>query len=428
MLMMGCYYSNNGLTLFGYFFMIAYRRGYVHPNLQYDENNRQVYLENNCSSCTIKDDLSNTTTKTSYFDATTTLLKIPDICLVTLHTVERDDTFGKLLFEVVHSLQHNKKDVVQEKGSTATTTNMRNYRNGDAETGFYNDSQDVILALYLAYLKQQLDKSSSQHGTDGNNIDNNTSLSNSPWQFYAPYLHTLPSSKSTHQCHLPRQWSTETIKHRLQGTSLYNRAIKEKNGIKREYELVKQAWIDKQQQEDEQGTQSIFPSFELYDRMMVVLTSRGFAGLGYNNVDALIPMLDLLNHKRGHAEVSGNVDSKKRTETKGPDVRYTRYVNKDDDIRDNDSVDSKPQTKRQRMIEGSGGVQVSTAHSLASGSTLHMTYGAKGNVALLGRYGFCIPNNIEPDGESTFIRHVHYLPIIPNVFLYIDFMIHQRIL
>ena len=29
-----------------------------------------------------------------------------------------------------------------------------------------------------------------------------------------------------------------------------------------------------------------------------------------------------------------------------------------------------------------------------------MTYGAKWNVALLGRYGFCIPNNVALDGES----------------------------
>jgi hypothetical protein len=29
-----------------------------------------------------------------------------------------------------------------------------------------------------------------------------------------------------------------------------------------------------------------------------------------------------------------------------------------------------------------------------------MTYGAKGNASLLGRYGFAIPNNVEPDGEG----------------------------
>ena len=396
------------------------RRGYVHPKLQYDEINRQVNLaENNCSSC-IKEDDGNTTTKTSNYDAATTLLKIPDICLVTLHTVERDDIFGKLLFEVVDSLQtNNDEDALHKK-------------KGDAETGFYNDSQDVILALYLAYLKHQLDNSIQHYGTNGNITDNITSPSNSHWHFYAPYLNTLPSSKSTYQCHLPRQWSTETIKHRLQGTSLYNRAIKEKNGIKREYEFVKNAWMDKQHHADEKDTQSIFPSFELYDRMMAVLTSRGFAGLGYDNVDALIPMLDLLNHKRGHGEVSvRNVDTNKMTEIlterNGPDVRYERYAN--NDVRDDESTDGKPQPKRQRMTtDGSGGVQVTTAHSLTSGSILYMTYGSKGNAALLGRYGFCIPNNIEPDGESTFIRHVHHLSMIPNVFLYIDFMIHQRIL
>jgi hypothetical protein len=34
------------------------------------------------------------------------------------------------------------------------------------------------------------------------------------------------------------------------------------------------------------------------------------------------------------------------------------------------------------------------------GSTLYMSYGAKGNDSLLGRYGFAIPNNVEPDGEE----------------------------
>ena len=379
------------------------RRGYVHPNLQYNESTRQVYLGGDMK-----------------LDAATTLLKIPDSCLLTLHTVERDDIFGKLLFEVVHSLQHNKKDVVEEKCTVVNEKGTAaDESHGDAESDFYNDSQDVILALYLAYLKQQLDNNSSQYSsTDGNTIDNNTSSSNSPWQFYAPYLNTLPSSQSTYQCHLPRQWSSETLKHRLQGTSLYNRAIKEKNGIKREYEIVKQAWMDKQQQDDDkQDTQNMFPSYELYDIMMSVLTSRGFVRLGYDGVDALIPMLDLLNHKRGHAEISGNVDTKKMeipTERNGPDVRYTRYNVKDD------SADGIPQTKRQRttLTEGSGGVQVKTAYSLTSESILHMTYGSKGNAALLGRYGFCIPNNIEPDGESTFYQssliYVHYLSIIPN--------------
>jgi hypothetical protein len=43
---------------------------------------------------------------------------------------------------------------------------------------------------------------------------------------------------------------------------------------------------------------------------------------------------------------------------------------------------------------------VFTSRSLPMGSALHMTYGAKGNASLLGRYGFAIPNNVEPDGET----------------------------
>ncbi len=30
---------------------------------------------------------------------------------------------------------------------------------------------------------------------------------------------------------------------------------------------------------------------------------------------------------------------------------------------------------------------------------MQMTYGAKSNSTLLGRYGFCIENNVEPDGK-----------------------------
>ena len=35
--------------------------------------------------------------------------------------------------------------------------------------------------------------------------------------------------------------------------------------------------------------------------MMAVLTSRGFSGLGHDGLDALTPLLDLLNYVRGGA-------------------------------------------------------------------------------------------------------------------------------
>ncbi len=48
-----------------------------------------------------------------------------------------------------------------------------------------------------------------------------------------------------------------------------------------------------------------------------------------------------------------------------------------------------------------GGVRVSASRSLPIGSKLHMTYGAKGNEAVLGRYRFCIPNNNEHNGSCN---------------------------
>ena len=203
--------------------------------------------------------------------------------------------------------------------------------------------------------------------------------------------------------------------------------------------------------------------------MMAIVTSRGFANLGYDGVDALVPMLDLLDHTRGGAkggvaerdsgaiqerdstncsrimdgggigreEEVGSTESDGGTSTEkyrngssssdvarldwlavgttpsvGPDVRYARFDEDDKDRISNTGEEDGSASKRQRtdMDEscftprgcrrgGRGGVRVTTARSLRPGSTLQMTYGAKGNATLLGRYGFCIPNNIEPDGE-----------------------------
>jgi hypothetical protein len=55
---------------------------------------------------------------------------------------------------------------------------------------------------------------------------------------------------------------------------------------------------------------------------------------------------------------------------------------------------------------GRGGVRVTTSRSIPSGSILQMSYGAKGNATLLGRYGFCISNNVEPDGTVLCDEHI----------------------
>ena len=351
--------------------------GFVHPQLSYNESQRQVYFDP--SSCV------------GVVDAGTTLLRIPDACLPSLHSVENDEEFGKSLFGVVHSL----------------------------EASLYHDAQDVVLALFLARQQQR-----KQHSPS----------------FYEPYLATLPvapnvsltngddkSSAFNNLQLLPRQWDPETLKRRLHGSSLYKRIVNEQNGIKREYELVKAAWMRQQKEQLEQqnssttkddqkqASQSLFPTCEQYDDMNALIASRGFDGLGYDGVDVMIPLLDLLNHVRGRG-----VD---KTNNSGGDsgvahVRYERYQNEDKTDED-ERRDYEPTTKRiKTAIEDntnannnlrnnsgvgggrSGGVKVTAGQSIvANGTKLQMTYGAKSNSTLLGRYGFCIPDNVEPDGE-----------------------------
>jgi hypothetical protein len=336
-----------------------------------------------------------------------TLLRIPDACLVSLHSVEKDEQFGKSLFAIVHSLSNSSSTTI-----TSSTQSGSGCPSQKKETkSLYHNDQDVVLALFLAHLQQLRQKQSIS--------------------FYNPYLDTLPSflhsssdnsddesnvdnnkeeeggSSSQHQL-LPRQWSLETLKRCLHGTSLYQQIVNERNGVRDEYELIKTAWVQQQQQRTEQASAptTSFPTLEQYDTMMGAVTSRGFEGLGYDGVDVMIPLLDLLNHVRGDG-CSSNVAR----------VRYERYnmnecnEKKKDGVVEVDGGDegegvSLPPTKRIKTSLSSsvgGGVKVTTAQAITlhinATIPLQMTYGAKSNSTLLGRYGFCIEDNVEPDGK-----------------------------
>lgn len=345
--------------------------GYVNPSLRYDGGYRILRIG----------DVVDTERTNEKFDEGTRILDIPDKCLLTLHSVDNDASFGNKLFGVVHSLLPK-----------AMTTNK-------VDCGLYHDEQDIILALYLAHL--------TMTDAEGNH------------SFYGPYLATLPSHASKI---LPRQWSDDEVRRRLSGTSLYSIVLKEKRGIEREYRLIREAWSKKQLSNSEgidvdNTSPIIFPSFELYSQAMAMVTSRGFEGLGRDNVDAMIPMLDMLNHIRGPTLVGeGNVggtgydreatSDENLVEPSCPDVHYEREDNDvGGDAHDRDYIPSKRQktTKSSDVFKGGvgGGVLVYTSRCLSSGSTLRMTYGAKGNITLLGRYGFAILNNVEPDGSCN---------------------------
>jgi hypothetical protein len=366
--------------------------GYVNPHLCYSESRRQVSLKD------IKDnDIGAAQTKNG-IDEGEVLLQIPDECLLSLHSIE-ETAFGKSLFAAVHALLLKQDDVSDSSPSASKRAKTSEFvKEHNVKRCLYNDEQDVIIALFLAYLMERKElQSNSEHCTDDSK----------PWVFFRPYLDTLPTNTSNDSDTitneyldlLPRQWPIETIEKRLKGTSLYNRVLAEKKGLVDEYNAIKSAW-------ERSNAYDSFPSLEYYDMMMAAVSSRGFAGLGREGVDVMIPMLDLLNHARvGAGESEGDIaaapDDETMRDCKTADVRYSRYSieceTTTEDKTDGNTLKQKDQTAEKPVARG--GIKVISARHLQPGSELLMTYGAKGNASLLGRYGFCIENNVEPDGE-----------------------------
>lgn len=193
-----------------------------------------------------------------------------------------------------------------------------------------------------------------------------------------PYLNTLPRSDSYNG--LPRRWPEHKLRYLLGGTDLLRRVFAEKSILMEEYESAKGKWYDKNcsnigaeakgpilqlpGDDSHYNSACTYPSFEEFDDAFAAVCSRGFAGLGKDDgsVDTLVPLLDLLDHRRGNSK----------------NVRYER--------RD-------------------GCVHVHANQDLQPGDVLYDTYGAKGNSVLLFRYGFCLENNHEPDGScNDFVR------------------------
>lgn len=205
----------------------------------------------------------------------------------------------------------------------------------------YNEEHDILIALMLAYQKE-------------NNDSELTECYN-----YRPYLDTLPKSESFNA--LPRRWSKEDLD-LLEGSNLLNRIDRAKHGVKNDYNLISKSWSI--------GDQLVLPTFENFDNMLAVVTSRGFAGMGHSSNDkdiGLLPLVDLCNHHRG-AELA-----------LAKNASYTKHGSK---------------------------VRLTSCDSLQKGTVIRLTYGAKGNAQLLLNYGFTIQKNIEQDGSSNDVVEV----------------------
>ena len=180
------------------------------------------------------------------------------------------------------------------------------------------------------------------------------------------YLHSLPESSSFDA--LPRRWSEKDIRNLLAGTSLLRHVVSAKTGAMEDYKLLLERYRKYQMNttNKNENASSPFPSFDKFSDMLAAVTSRAFQ-IGTTDEDiAIVPMLDLGNHTRG--ESTSKLDKK--------NVSYQYDVSDD------------------AMI-------VKSTIDINVGESIRLTYGAKSNAQLLLNYGFCIPQNLEPDGSSN---------------------------
>mmetsp|Transcript_12788 Transcript_12788/g.14891 ORF Transcript_12788/g.14891 Transcript_12788/m.14891 type:complete len:551 (+) Transcript_12788:62-1714(+) len=276
----------------------------------------------------------------------TVIMKIPSHALVTLSTVEKVSILGSRLFHLIHSIDEMK---------------------------LHHSKNDILLALYLAFVSTcpkdsdrveveeemeiKIKINDNDHDSRGKN------KSDESYKGTKFYLATLPDYESYDN--LPRRWTEERLRQYLSGTMLLERIQREKSGLKNDYDLLFHA-AQKHETDNLSKLLLPFPSFDLFDQMLSAVASRAFDSLGDDNLEAMVPLLDLFNHKRGTAGTS--------------DISYRRS---DDD----------------------GSIIVTARCDLNIGSTPGITYGAKGNAQLLERYGFTLANNIEPDGSSNDIMY-----------------------
>lgn len=209
---------------------------------------------------------------------------------------------------------------------------------GEKKVRLDHSTQDIELALFLAGQTDAVDF------------------------FWGAYLDSLPESSAFDA--LPRRWTSQQLE-LLTGSPLLRRIQNAREGILRDYQVAKDSWKEKHADSNDAN----FPSLQAFSDRMAAVSSRAFEGMkgfedfGGKEGDAtMIPLLDLCNHHRGH------------------------------NVRKNLSYSYEQEQ---------GAIVVRAADTVFAGDVLRITYGAQGNAQLLLNYGFCIPNNLEPDGSSN---------------------------
>ena len=203
------------------------------------------------------------------------------------------------------------------------------------------------------------------------------------------YRNTLPKSSDFDA--LPRRWTEEELSY-LTGSPLLSRIAKEKEGVQSDYKKLQATWTYTTKNNARVNQTRAFPSFAAFSDSLAAVTSRAFAGFGgtssvatttssrtKDEAIAMVPLLDLCNHCRGQENITKNLSYEFNAEE--------------------------------------GAVVVKSNQIIRKGEILRITYGARSNGVLLLNYGFCISDNVEPDGSSNDILEFQATPEHSIVFL-----------
>jgi hypothetical protein len=176
-----------------------------------------------------------------------------------------------------------------------------------------------------------------------------------------PYLDSLPRQEESADAALPRCWKTSEVEEYLAGSLVVHRIHEHKKEVQDAYDALASAY--------EKGSVDALPSFRAFSQCLAVVTSRAFQGFDpdRHGPSCLVPLLDLCNHGRGSLSSSSSPAS---------NLSY-------------------------RWDADRRAVVAQARADLRRGDTLVITYGAQSNASLLLNYGFCIANNVEPDGSSN---------------------------
>ena len=234
---------------------------------------------------------------------------------------------------------------------------------------------DLVLAFHLAAEMQRTDPFNAPH--------------------YA--LLPRPGSADDPRAMLPRCWSDAELEALLRGSPAANEARRARAALLSDYEAMSAV-----ARLAPRGLPDGWPAFDSFDWAMAIVSSRTFAlETAAGPIDAIVPLTDMLNHARPRETTYRVVESLEAPRAAhGLDAAATLEAPRA--AHGLDAAATEPVSGE----AGPAGLEFRVLLPLDAGRPVHDTYGAKGNMVLLGSFGFALLCNFEPDGSSNDVREL----------------------